>query len=73
MHTNISNYNVIYNGVVLNAIEMEMYFEQGQYPCIGNRGEFKPNELSIVALDSANQIVVITDESKKFQFIRKVS
>lgn len=73
MRTNISNYNVVYNGLILNGIEMELEFTNSDYPNPGIYKEVKPDVLIVTAIDSNNQIVVITDEANKFQFIRKVN
>lgn len=73
MHTNISNYNAIYNGLILNAIEMDLVFTNSDCPNLGIYKETKPDVLVVTAIDSNNQIIVITDEANKFQFVRKVN
>lgn len=70
MNIDLSRFKVVYGERVLNALALqEIGFGDKDYPVYGKTSTKKPEFLSIVALNEDGNIVVISDEAWRFQFL----
>ena len=66
----IRGFRVVYDTKVLNALCIDqMFCADGDFPKIGIN---KPDRLTVIAVDSDCEVVIIEDEARKFQFIPKL-
>lgn len=71
MNINLSQFKVVYGEKVLNAVALEevLYRDNG-YPCPAEKGcIFKPQFLTVLAINADGNIVAICDEAWRFQFL----
>ena len=67
----LSRFKVVYGERVLNALSLEdVMYPDGKYPHPENKGCcFKPQFLSVMAINEDGNIVVFCDEAWMFQFL----
>ena len=70
MGIDLSRFKVVYGEKVLNAVALqEIMFKDKDYPTMGETSIKKPQFLSVVAINEDGNIIVISDEAWRFQFL----
>ena len=71
MNIDLTRFKVVYGEKVLNAISLrDCFFADGHYPNPEDKVcYFKPKFLSVVVINEDGNIVIISDEAWRFQFI----
>lgn len=70
MQIDLSRFKVVYDEKVLNALAVDgMLFRENEPIPIDCAGIVKPQFLTIYALNEDGNIVLITDEAWRFQFL----
>lgn len=67
----VRGFRVVYDGKVLNALCIDqMFCADSNFPQIGIN---KPERLTVIAIDTGCEVVIIEDEARKFQFMPKLN
>lgn len=71
MGIDLTKFKVIYDGKVLNAVSLgTCQFEENQDMAESYK---KPKWIEIIAIDTDGTIVFIRDETRKFQFVPRLT
>jgi len=70
VNIDLSRFKVVYADRVLNAVALwEMAFENDIYPLRDGKSITKPKFISVLAINEDCNLIVITDETWRFQFL----
>lgn len=71
MKIDLSRFKVVYGEKVLNAVALEdVRYKDNGFPCPTEKGcVFKPQFLSVMAINEDGNIIIVCDEAWMFQFI----
>lgn len=73
MNIDLSRFKVVYGERVLNAVALDGFiFDTNKHPKIEESSITKPQFITVIAIDENGNIVFITDEAWRFQFIPKM-
>ena len=73
MGIDLSRYKVVYGEHVLNAVALDGFiFDTDKHPRVDESSILKPKFITVIAINKDGNVVFITDEAWRFQFLPTV-